>query len=107
MMQAMIPPGLSPVQAAVQIIQNMLQCGMSGVEYERNLRDLHGLMADYAFAGMRHSYELHLRETNPDYVLTIEEVTSEENENTPMAEAYWAGTSAFYRKVYQALAAAA
>jgi hypothetical protein len=91
----------------VQIIQNMLQCGMSGAGYEHELENLHGLMAEWAFAQMREQYEQHLREADPSYLLTIEEVTSEENENTPMAEAYWAATSAFYRKVYQALAAAA
>jgi hypothetical protein len=101
------PPGLSPIQAAVQITQNMLQCGMSGADYERDIENLHGLMSEYAFDQIRDQYQGHMREADPDYVLTLEEVLSDENDDTPMALAYWAATSAFFRKVYQAAAAAA
>ena len=41
-------PGLSTTQAAVQIVQNMVQCGMSGAAYEQQTEDLHGLMAEWA-----------------------------------------------------------
>lgn len=100
-------PGLSPIQAAVQIVQNMIQCGMEGARYEQQMSDLHALMAEWALGQIRAEYEQHMREVDPDYVLTLAEVTDEANENTPMAEAYWAATSAFFRKVYQACAAAA
>lgn len=103
----MNPPGLSPVQAAVQIVQNMLQCGMTGDEYVSQSENLHGLMADFAFGEVRDEYQAHMREADPSYVLTLDEVTHEDNENTPMALAYWAATSLFFRKVYQAAAAAA
>jgi hypothetical protein len=108
MSEATTPPGLSTIQAAVQIIQNMAQCGMSGADYERDIENLHGLMSEHAFR--------ELRTNNPREIaaagyapssLQLIEVTHEQNENTAMAEAYWAHTSAFFRKVYQALAAAA
>ncbi len=100
-------PGLSTIQAAVQIVQNMVQCGMSGPDYEADVGNLHGLMSEFAFGQMRAEYEGHLREADTAYVLTLDEVLAEENETTPMALAYWAATSAFFRKVYQAAAAAA
>lgn len=106
-MTEVTPPGLSPIQAAVQIIQNMLQSGMDGETYVRESQNLFGLMAEWSLGQIREQYETHMREVDPDYVLTLDEVTSEDNENTPMAEAYWAATSAFFRKVYQAAAAAA
>lgn len=100
-------PGLSPIQAAVQIVQNMIQCGMQPITYAQQMEDLHALTAEWALGQIRAEYEQHMREVDPDYVLTLAEVTNEANENTPMAEAYWAATSAFFRKVYQACAAAA
>lgn len=100
-------PGLGTVQAAVQITQNILQCGMCGETYERDVETLHGLMSEFAFNEMRDEYQAHMREADPSYVLTLDEVTHEDNENTPMALAYWAATSLFFRKVYQACAAAA
>lgn len=106
-MTEVTPPGLSPVQAAVQIAQNMLQCGMTGDEYVKQSENLHGLMSEFAFAQVREDYEPHMREADPDYVLTLDEVLHEDNENTPMALAYWAATSVFFRKVYQAAAASA
>lgn len=101
---ANVAPGLSPIQAAVQIVQNVIQCGSS---QSKELDDLHALMSAWAFDQIKDEYQAHMREVDPEYVLTVEEVTDEANENTPMAEAYWAATSAFFRKVYQACAAAA
>lgn len=95
----------SPVQEGVEIVQRIVQLGAT--TYDQDIARLHELMSRFAFAEIREQYENHLRETDPDYVLTVEEVTDEANENTPMAEAYWAATSAFFRKVYQAAAAAA
>lgn len=85
----------------------MAQCGMGGDDYERESGNLFGLMSEFAFNEIRDQYQTHLRETDPDYVLTLDEVLHEDNENTPMALAYWAATSLFFRKVYQAAAAAA
>jgi hypothetical protein len=98
-------PGLSSVQAGVQIVQNMVQCG--GCDYASQSEDLFGLMQSFAFEEIRAEYEAHLREADPSYVLTLDEVIAEENDGTPMAQAYWAATSLFFRKVYQAAAAAA
>lgn len=98
---------LSPIQRAVQIVQNMIQCGMASTSYYTEISTLHGLMSAWALEQIRGDYEPHMREVDPDYVLTLDEVTSEANENTPMALAYWAATSMFFRKVYQAAAAAA
>ncbi len=95
---------LSPIQEAVQLTQNIVQAGEHGMD---NVNKLHALMSNWAFAQMRTEYEQQLREADPDYVLTIEEVLDEANEDTPMAAAYWAATSTFFRKVYQACAASA
>lgn len=90
-------PGLSTTQAGVQIVQRMAQCGMAGADYERDSNDLFGLMSEFA-----------MREIQADFPqATLEQATHEDNENTPMAEAFWAATSLFFRKVYQAAAAAA
>lgn len=90
-------PGLSTTQAAVQIVQNMVQCGMEGARYEQQMSDLHALMAEWA-----------IREIQKDHPgVTLEQATHEDNELQPYAEAYWAATSAFFRKVFQACAAGA
>lgn len=94
----------SPVQEGVELVQRMVQGGEAD---QALVNRLHELMSRFAFAEIRSEYEGHLRETARGYVLTIEEVTDESNEHTPMAEAYWAATSLFFRKVYQAAAAAA
>lgn len=96
---------LSPVQQGVNIVTEMAQLGMSGERYGESVSALHTLMAESAFAEIRGEYQEHMREVDPAYVLTLEEVTSEANEGTPMAEAYWAATSKFFRRVYQACAA--
>lgn len=90
-------PGLGPVQAGVQIVQDMIQCGMSGQDYEAQLRALHMLMSDFARREMRGIYAQDL----------IDTATDEENENDPAALAYWAATSLFFRRVYSASASAA
>ena len=90
-------PGLSTTQAAVQIVQNMVQCGMEGARYEQQMSDLHALMAEWA-----------IREIQKDHPgVTLEQATHVDNELQPYAEAYWAATSAFFRKVFQACAAGA
>lgn len=90
-------PGLSTIQAAVQIVQNTVQCTMDGRSYEKQMEDLHGLMAEWS-----------IREIQKDHPgVTLDQATHEDNELQPYAEAYWAATSAFFRKVYQACAAAA
>ncbi len=90
-------PGLSTTQAAVQIVQNMTQCGMNGAHYEKQVEDLHALMAEWA-----------IREIQKDHPgVTVEQATHEDNEMQPYAEAYWAATSSFFRKVFQACAAGA
>jgi hypothetical protein len=99
------PARLSPVQNGVQLVTEMVMLGMGGSEYEARVAQLHMIMAEAAFAEIRPEYQAHLREADPDHVLTLEEVTSEANEGTPMAEAYWAATSRFYRRVFQACAA--
>lgn len=99
---------LSPVQQGVAHVQNIIQAGMEGARYEEALNDLHQQMSAFAMTHVREKgYEAHMRETDPDYVLTVEEVTSEANEETPMAECYWEGTSIYFRRVFQAAAAAA
>lgn len=99
---------LSPVQQGVAHVQNIIQAGMEGARYEEAVEDLHRQMSAFAMAYVREKgYEAHLKEADPDYVLTVEEVTSEWNEDTPMAECYWEGTSLFFRRVFQAAAAAA
>lgn len=91
-------PGLSTTQAGVQIVQNMVQCGCGASDYEQQSDDLFGLMSEFAIREIQ---------ANGFPQATLEIATNEANENTPMAEAYWAATSLFFRKVYQAAAAAA
>lgn len=102
-------PGLSPVQAGVQIVQNMVQCGMDGKHYTREIESLHALMADFAMRELRANHAALIRETlevRDPHGVTVEDVTDEQHENTAMAEAYWAATSLFFRKVYSAAASA-
>lgn len=101
-------PGLSSVQAGVQIVQAMVQCGMNGAAYEGQSDDLFGLMQSFAMDELRNNHQADIvaagyRVESVD----IEDVTHDSNENTPMALAYWAATSVFFRKVYQAAASAA
>lgn len=91
--------GLTPTQIGVNIIQQIVQLGMEGASYERSLNDLHGVMSDYAMA--------ECRANGMSADLTLEQVTSDEMDASPEAEAYWRQTSAFFRKVFQACAAAA
>lgn len=91
-------PGLSTVQAGVQIVQSMVQCGCGSDSYQEQSNNLFGLMDDFAMAEIK---------ANGFPQATAAVVEDEANENSPMTEAYWAATSLFFRKVYQAAAAAA
>ena len=91
---------LSNVQMGVQLVQNMIQCGMNGAEYERRLQDLHAHMSDFAMTEFRSVGLI-------DRTVPVEVVTDEQNETTRMAEEYWRQTSVFFRKVFQACAAGA
>lgn len=97
----------SPVQEGVELVQNMVQADMSPGAYGAAIERLHSLMSKFAMHEIRSEYEAHMRETDPGYVLTLEEVTADSNEDTPMAHAYWAATSLFFRKVFQAAAVSA
>jgi hypothetical protein len=96
---------LSPVSEGVSIVKDMVQLTYNGAMYEEKAERLHKLMETFALAEIRPVYEPQLREADPGYVLTVEDVAS--NDETPMAEAYWAATSLFFRRVFQACAAAA
>lgn len=100
--------GLNPVQIGVKIVQDVMICGTDGPDYEKQLATLHGVMSDFAMREIKTNNPRELAEIGkaPGNVL-VEDVTSEENENTAIAEAYWAATSMFFRKVFQACAAAA
>lgn len=93
------PKILSATAQAVQLVQDMVQCGMTGARYEDEVSTLHALMSEFAMQ------ECRANGMRPE--LTLEWVTHEDNENTPEAEAYWRQTSVFFRKVFQAAAAAA
>jgi hypothetical protein len=95
---------LTPVQQGVQIVTEMAQLGMSGERYAESVSALHTLMAEAAFAEIRNGpgdIGIMLKTEQ----LTLEQVTSEEMEGSDVAEAYWAATSRFFRRVYQACAA--
>jgi hypothetical protein len=98
------PGRLSPVQNGVQIVTEMVQLGMSGPEYEKRVAELHMIMAEAAFAEIRNGPgDLGIMLKAEE--MTLEQVTSEEMEGSDVAEAYWAATSRFYRRVFQACAA--
>lgn len=94
---------LSPVQQGVQIVTEMVQLGMSKAAYEEKVGALHGLMADAAVAEIRSALPEHVSIMAPQAIYDY--VTAEENEGSIEAEAYWAATSKFFRRVYQACAA--
>jgi hypothetical protein len=97
----------SPVQLATQIVQELVMGGNMGREGQA-VNDIHQQMQHFAMAKLRtEGWEANLREGNPDFVLTPEYVLAEEREDTDLALAYWEGTSLFFRKVFQAAAAAA
>ena len=96
-------PRPSPVQQGVTIMQNLVLAGTTGERYVAEVNRLHGLMADFAMAELRTNSGFTIAAEN----MTAEQVTSENIDGTPMAEAYWAATSLYFRKVFQAAAAAA
>jgi hypothetical protein len=107
-MTAKVGRPLGPVQIALQLVQNVVICGMDGASYVADLSRIHEEMAAYAIGQLRsNGWEANIREGNPDFVLTVDYVTAEEREDSDIALAYWAETSAFFRKVFQAAAAAA
>jgi len=91
---------LSNVQMGVQIVQEIVQLGMQGDRYEKQIQDLHAHMSDFAMTELRSVGLI-------DRTVPVEVVTDEQNETTRMAEEYWRQTSVFFRKVFQACAAGA
>lgn len=93
---------LSPIQRAVQLVTELVQLGTS--HYAEATAELHKLMRDW-------SYDQLVRERpglEPGaQVPPLDVLLGDEWENDPCTVAYWANTSAFFRKVYQASAAAA
>lgn len=98
---------LSLVQEAVQIVQNIVQCGMDPSSYADEIQNLHCGMAAYALDEVRKAFPGYIPK-EVGYQGLVEEVEFVcRDEVHPAYETYWAATSTFFRKVYQAAAAAA
>lgn len=93
---------LSPIAEAVQIIQNVVVMGTSNPTEQ--IERLHALMRDWAYASAKANGDI-----PADMPLTAALLGDDPNaEGEPAtATAYWRETSAFFRKVFQACAAAA
>jgi hypothetical protein len=106
----------SPVQEGVELVQAMTIAGLpctlephSGAEYRTALRRLHQLMQRFALDSIYEQYEdMWLSDKAVSERLSFGEwVCHKDHENEPFAKAYWAATSSYFRRVFQAAAAAA
>lgn len=95
----------SPVQEGVEIVTQLVQLGTD--RYPELVRRLHQLMQRFALDAIHEQYEPTWRREAQERQSFAEFVLDEANEDEPFALAYWAATSAFFRKVYQAAAASA
>ena len=95
-------PRLSPVAEAVQIVQAVCVTGAS--DHQEQIQRLHSLMRTWALQSAKDAGDI-----PADMTLTAallgDDPSAEDEPAT--ATAYWRETSAFFRKVFQACAAAA
>jgi hypothetical protein len=98
---------LSPVQRGVEIVTNISQLGCSSDHYQQQIEELHELMAQAATNEVREALGDRLPESVRVMPVSVAALwfSGEENEGSPEAEAYWAATSKFFRRIYQACAA--
>lgn len=104
------PTRKSPVQEGLDLTLEIIIGGTDPAHYREGSDRLHELMSRFAVNQLRNDgWEQRMRteQDDQDFVLTAENCTCEEAENTPLAEAYWAATSSYFRRVFQAAAAAA